>query len=54
MPQRAGERPGARQKPKSTTEKPMSLLATRHFQKFTPITEGTISVFKKSFLNFYF
>jgi len=40
MPQCAGEGSGAWQKPKSTTEEPMSSQATRHFQKFTPISGG--------------
>jgi hypothetical protein len=33
MPQRVGEGSDAHSKPKSTTKKPMSSVATRHFQK---------------------
>jgi hypothetical protein len=39
MPQRAGEGSGAHQKPKSTTYETMSSLATRHFQKFTLVSQ---------------
>ena len=52
MPQRIGEGSDSRLKPKSTTWKPMSSLATRHFQKFNLVLAGTIRVYFKYKIKF--
>ena len=44
---RAPARSDVRQKPKSTTQKPVSTLATRHFQKFRTLSGGNDG-FKKN------
>jgi hypothetical protein len=52
MAQRAREGSGTRQKPKSITWEPMSLLATRHFHKFTQFPAGTMDLKKLKTWNF--